>query len=369
VPSVRVSAGRPGTPTERGESISQGFRRASTARTPIVGTMVPSGAGRLAGRSRAPPGPNRDSQDALLDSAPTVGALSAVERFLERLFEGQSARLFHTALRPIQVQRRLERAMESNRVRDGHRTIVPHRIVVRLSADDLTSLRAGAPGLAAQLADAALAFARAHGYTLLDRPTVTLRADPTVVVGEVAVDVAGLPAAPAPESAAPGSAATGRPEPVAGASTRSAPPWSAPLGEATAVFVVPGAEGPRATIREIRPDRSSRAFEFDGRPLTIGRADDNGLVLRDGRASRHHARIDARRGTLILSDLGSTNGSWVNDRRVESIALGEGDQVRLGMTTLIIEAVETVPHRASDPAAQHLDQRAQQPVADGPAAR
>jgi hypothetical protein len=303
-----------------------------------------------------------------------MGALAAVERFLERLFEGQSARLFRTGLRPIQVQRRLERAMESNRVRDGHRTIVPHRIVVRLSADDLTALRAAEPGLAAELADAALAFARAHAYTLLDRPTVTLRADPHVLAGGVEVDVGGAPATgplPSPDVAGPAGepidavAATDQPSPV---SARS------PAPEMTAVFVVPAAEGPRATFREIRPDRSSRAFEFDGRPLTIGRAPDNGLVLRDGRASRHHARIDVRRGSLVLTDLGSTNGSWVNDRRVDSIALGEGDQVRLGQTTLIVEAVEPVArHHPGGPAARPSPdaiRAAQAPtgVPDGPAA-
>jgi len=40
-----------------------------------------------------------------------MGPLAAVERFLERLFERQSARLFRTAIRPVQVQRRLERSM------------------------------------------------------------------------------------------------------------------------------------------------------------------------------------------------------------------------------------------------------------------
>jgi hypothetical protein len=272
-----------------------------------------------------------------------MGPLAAVERFLERLFEGQSARLFHTRLRPIQVQRRLERAMESQRVREDHRTIVPHRLVVRLAPGDLTALRAASPTLAADLADAALAFARAHGFTLLDRPTVTLRGDSDVEPGEVEVDAlevhtsSSVPAAWGP----------------AGADFPAGPPGGEPpiadpaLGaEATAVFVVPGAEGPRATIREIRPDRSSRTIAFDGRPLTIGRAPENGLVVRDGRASRHHARIDVRRGSLVLTDLGSTNGSWVNDRRVESIALGEGDQVRIGMTTLIIEAVEPVARPA-----------------------
>ncbi|MFL5749472.1 MAG: FhaA domain-containing protein, partial [Chloroflexota bacterium] len=53
--------------------------------------------------------------------------LASLERFFERLFEGQSARLFHTKLQPIQLQRRVERAMESGRRRDGDRTVVPQR--------------------------------------------------------------------------------------------------------------------------------------------------------------------------------------------------------------------------------------------------
>jgi hypothetical protein len=286
-----------------------------------------------------------------------MGPLAAVERFLERLFEGQSARLFHTRLRPIQVQRRLERAMESHRVREDGRTIVPHRLVVRLAPGDLTALRAASPTLAADLADAALAFARAHGFTLLDRPTVTLRGDSDVEPGEVGVDALDVhPVQPVAAASGPDR------QPAFPTAPTVDPTGPGPGPDVTAVFVVPGAEGPRATIREIRPDRSSRTIAFDGRPLTIGRAPENGLVVRDGRASRHHARIDVRRGSLVLTDLGSTNGSWVNDRRVESIALGEGDQVRIGMTTLIIEAVEPVaratrPHgagpAASQPAATH----------------
>jgi len=294
--------------------------------------MVPTGGG-TDGRaqvrtSRARSVPSRVTQGRLLDSAPTVGALAAVERFLERLFEGQSARLFRTGLRPLQVQRRIERAMESERTRDGPRTIVPHRVTVRLAPDDLEALRAGEPRLAATLADGALAFARAHGYALADRPTVTLRPDPAVEVGAIEVETGTEPVA----------AADGAAEPHA---DEGMPPSGVPTNsDATAVFVVPSAEGPRATIREIRPDRSSRTIELDGRPLTIGRAPDNALVVRDGRASRHHARIDVRRGSLVLTDLGSTNGSWVNDRRVDSVALGEGDRLRIGTTTLIIESLD-----------------------------
>jgi hypothetical protein len=284
-----------------------------------------------------------------------MGPLAAVERFLERLFERQTARLFKTAIRPIQVQRRLERAMEGSRIRDGSRTLVPYRFTVRLTPADLAAVRAMAPTLAADLADGALAFARSHGYSLLDRPRVALHPDPAVAVGDIVVDAAdptvrvssavvapddGVAAEAAGDLGAEGiqpEAGENAPSPPASAAASSEP--ASGVGEATAVFVVPGADGPRATLRETRPDGTTRTIIFDGRPLTIGRAPDNGLVVRDGRASRHHARIDGRRGTLILSDLGSTNGSFVNDRRVESVALGTGDRIRIGTTSLLIEAL------------------------------
>lgn len=245
--------------------------------------------------------------------------LASLERFFERLFEGQSARLFHTKLQPIQLQRRVERAMESGRVRDGDRTVVPHRFAVHLAAPDLAALREAHPTLAADLADAALEFARSHHYRLADRPTVALVADVAVEPGDATV------------------AAAVEPEHVDDAAL-VAP--GAPAADQTAVFVMPTVDAPKARLREVRPDGSTRTFMIDGRPLTIGRAPDNGLVLFDGRVSRHHARLYGRRGALLLADLGSTNGSWVNDRRVEEMALGEGDRIRVGDTILLVESFE-----------------------------
>src|SRR5262245_16564585 len=245
--------------------------------------------------------------------------LASLERFFERLFEGQSARLFHTKLQPIQLQRRVERAMESGRVRDGDRTVVPHRFAVHLAAPDLAALREAHPTLAADLADAALEFARGHHYRLADRPTVALVADAAVEPGDATV------------------AAEAEPEHVDEAA-RVAP--TARPADQTAVFVMPTVDAPKARLREVRPDGSTRTFMIDGRPLTIGRAPDNGLVLFDGRVSRHHARLYGRRGALLLADLGSTNGSWVNDRKVEEMALGEGDRIRVGDTILVVETFE-----------------------------
>ena len=261
--------------------------------------------------------------------------LAALERFFERLFERQTARLFRTKLQPIQLQRRVERAMESERVRDGGRTLVPNRYAIHLEPDDLAALRAMHPSLAPDLADAALGFARGHGYILADRPTVALIADATVDPGDIRV-AASLDSA---TEAVPGSGSG--PGPRSAANTGDHENHGGrPRTDQTAVFIVPVVESPRATLREIRPDGSSQSFVVEGRPLTIGRGSDNGLVLHDSRASRHHARIYGRQGALVLSDLGSTNGSWVNDRRIQEIALGEGDRILLGDTVLVVETLD-----------------------------
>lgn len=259
--------------------------------------------------------------------------LAAIERFFERLFERQTARLFRTKLQPIQLQRRVERAMESERVRDGARTLVPNGYAIHLEPDDLAALRAAHPSLARDLADALLGYARGHGYILADRPTVALIADANVELGDIRV-AASLDS---PTGARPESGSGPRPASDDG---ETANDGGRPRIDQTAVFIVPVVESPRATLREIRPDGTSQSFVVEGRPLTIGRGADNGLVLRDGRASRHHARIYGRQGALVLSDLGSTNGSWVNDRRVAEIALGEGDRILLGDTVLVVETLD-----------------------------
>ena len=83
--------------------------------------------------------------------------------------------------------------------------------------------------------------------------------------------------------------------------------------------------------------------------LVIGRASSGpGQLGGDGEISRRHARIAAdARGTLWLEDLGSTNGTFVDDAQVtEPQALMPGDVVRLGQTTLEVRAA---PDGASQP--------------------
>lgn len=70
-----------------------------------------------------------------------------------------------------------------------------------------------------------------------------------------------------------------------------------------------------------------------GTPVVVGRSDDADIVLDDSYASDFHFRIGQQEGKIVLSDLGSTNGTYVNGRRVTvPTSLSKGDSVQIGKT-------------------------------------
>jgi len=71
--------------------------------------------------------------------------------------------------------------------------------------------------------------------------------------------------------------------------------------------------------------------------LTIGRETDNMLIIPDPSVSRHHARIAYENGALVIYDLNSTNGVYVNEQRVSKQSLRAGDIVRFGGTRFRVE--------------------------------
>ncbi len=87
--------------------------------------------------------------------------------------------------------------------------------------------------------------------------------------------------------------------------------------------------------------RSEAWLEVDGKQYpvratgtTIGRTADSDVRLGDELASRRHARIERRNGEFVITDLGSTNGTYVNGRRVHQRPLHGGDEIRVGRVRL-----------------------------------
>jgi predicted component of type VI protein secretion system len=74
------------------------------------------------------------------------------------------------------------------------------------------------------------------------------------------------------------------------------------------------------------------------RPVTIGRAPDNELPIDNLAVSNYHARIYGEAGRLVIEDLNSLNGTFVNDMRVERATLRDGDLVQVGKHQIQVDA-------------------------------
>jgi transposase-like protein len=103
--------------------------------------------------------------------------------------------------------------------------------------------------------------------------------------------------------------------------------WLTALAEWTT-----GAGGPAGERRTREPEAAIEIELPDGaaRPLVLGRSSRCHVVISDDTVSRVHAELEQRAGRWVIRDLGSTNGTWVNGRRIEIAALDEDDVLVLG---------------------------------------
>lgn len=83
-------------------------------------------------------------------------------------------------------------------------------------------------------------------------------------------------------------------------------------------------------------EERDRAYHLTGLPQQIGRESSNEINVPDINVSRVHAeiRLDPVSGIWMITDLGSTNGLYINGRKVDSSSLQDADMITLGTTTL-----------------------------------
>ena len=119
-----------------------------------------------------------------------------------------------------------------------------------------------------------------------------------------------------------------------GRSERAAIVAEAPPGPAVAAAPAADRRVP-LQLRVLEPaDRRGNRFDLGGE-VTLGRSANCAVRLDDRFASNVHARVFERNGELWLEDLGSTNGTYLNDERlVAPTRIQRGDRVKVGSTTL-----------------------------------
>jgi pSer/pThr/pTyr-binding forkhead associated (FHA) protein len=79
---------------------------------------------------------------------------------------------------------------------------------------------------------------------------------------------------------------------------------------------------------------AGQSYTITHRGLSIGRSEDRDVVIPDPAASRHHCQLTMQGGEVVLRDMGSANGVFVNAVRVRECTLADGDLVRIGNTEM-----------------------------------
>jgi len=82
-------------------------------------------------------------------------------------------------------------------------------------------------------------------------------------------------------------------------------------------------------------DGTVREYTLGIAPTTIGRSPDCAICLMAESLSRRHAEVFLDGRGYVVRDLGSNNGTYVNEQRVDEAKLNDGDVVRLGLTYLV----------------------------------
>ncbi len=105
-----------------------------------------------------------------------------------------------------------------------------------------------------------------------------------------------------------------------------------------AVAQAPTKRKARRLPRELvvhRPDGQPQVVNLDGAPVIFGRADDVDVFLDDIYVSDEHAEVSELDGFWQVRDLGSTNGTYLNNAKVTRwTPLSAGDQIRVGKTAI-----------------------------------
>jgi hypothetical protein len=118
----------------------------------------------------------------------------------------------------------------------------------------------------------------------------------------------------------------------AGPRPSAAGPIAAPGPDATGLYEAPGNDGEEPRLIVERAPGHTPGMEYDiGEGAVLGRGDQAEIRLEDPFASSKHARLLRQGGIVVLEDLGSTNGTYLNEELVSGPQpLHRGDRVRIG---------------------------------------
>lgn len=310
-----------------------------------------------------------------------MGLLSKFEGKMEDTVEGAADRMTSSPLSPVQIAKKAEKQMRREKMVGAGKQYAPTLYTVLVSESDDQRLTSYYPTLAGETQTYLAAKAVEHGLVMDGQPLVRFIVDDGLKSGkfEVVAEMVAAPlveqlrqeefaryglqnqgygvrgySAPAGMGAGAGAGAAGAGF-VAGAGAATGAAAGANFANSnyndnphTMVFDPQGendaypqdyeSDEPRqAYLYDITNDR---AFTLSGSTETIGRESRNSIVIPDINVSRSHAEIrQDESGAWIITDLGSTNGTFVNGRQIKSSPLYDADRIIIGTTNIEFQLI------------------------------
>jgi hypothetical protein len=223
-----------------------------------------------------------------------LGILSDFERRLEGAIEGIFTKAFRTGIQPVELASRILKEMEAGKSVGVRQVWVPNRFVFHLSEPDHERFRQTERAVRKELEHVVREGAQERGWALPGPPEVEFESDGSLRQGEFACEALM----------------------VEGPTTGGIPA----VRTAELVLLDKGKPG--------------KVFPLSKERVIIGRLDESDVVLSDPGASRRHAEVRRQDGEFVIADLGSTNGTMVNEASIGERTLEEGDRITIGKTVL-----------------------------------
>lgn len=211
----------------------------------------------------------------------------ACAAFVERAF----ANMFPSDLEPAQIARKLVATMEARTKRTAEGALAPGRYDVYVHADDYERLQPHLAYLEAEWTALLTDVAERVGITFEGPPHIALLEGAGMVSGAVEIATDGEQSARAHRG---------------------------------------------FTLRVLGGVASEPEFRITG-AARVGRSPESDVHLPDPSVSRNHALFDVQDGALVIHDAGSTNGTYVNEERIDTAVLKPGDVVAFGKAAMRVE--------------------------------
>ncbi|PJI91047.1 FhaA domain-containing protein [Luteimicrobium subarcticum] len=232
-----------------------------------------------------------------------MGVLDRFEKSVERAFNSAFSKFGGGEIKPVDLASALRREVDERAAVVGRdRTVAPNEFTIRLAPDDFARIEDwGAETLAEELAMTVTSHAADQHYAFVGPVSVTFERDESQPSSHYVVH---------------------------SASVRGNQPPPPPVSGGTPAVQASNQRHPLIDI-------DGQRYLLTGPVTVIGRGSEADIVVDDPGVSRRHLEIRVTRDGVVASDLGSTNGLFVEGHQVPAATLLDGNSLTIGRTRIM----------------------------------